>query len=121
MIVASSLALALGLSVIYLPVLRKATPLMLAAIALGGLSLAFPDAALLLGRAALLGVAVAAAIAVWRWLAWGPATPIYESRSTITAPAAGVTASSTTQPRPERTQPLTTATAPAALAGEPRP
>jgi hypothetical protein len=120
LIVASSLALALGLAVIYLPVLRQAAPLMLAVIALGGLSLAFPDAALLLGRAALLGVAVAAAVAVWRWLAWGPAAPIYESRSAITT-AASVQSSSTTQPRPERTQPLTTATAPAALAGEPRP
>jgi hypothetical protein len=121
LIVASSLALAVGLSVIYVPVLRKATPLMFAAIALGSLSLAFPEAAMLLGRAALLGVAVAAAIAVWRWLAWGPPTPIYESRSTITKSAASVQTSSTTQPRPERTQPLTTATAPAALAGEPRP
>ena len=51
LIVAAGLALAIGLSLIYLPVLRQATPLMLAAIALGGLSLAFPDAALLLGRA----------------------------------------------------------------------
>ena len=93
---------------------------MLAAIALGGLSLAFPDAALLLGRAALLGLGVSLAIGIWRWLTLGPVIRTVESRSTIAAPASG-TASSTTLPRPDRGQPLTTATAPAAMAGEPQP
>jgi hypothetical protein len=120
LILAAGLTLTIGLSLIYLPVLRKATPLMLAAIALGGLSLAFPDAALLLGRAALLGLAVTFAIGVWRWLAWGPVVRAVESRSSMAAPARAA-ASSTTLPRADRGQPPTTATAPAAMVGEPQP
>jgi hypothetical protein len=120
LMVASGLTLALGLLLIYVPVLRSAPVLLAAAIVLAGLSLAFPDAALLLGRAALLGLAVTAAVILWRWLAWGPPVRTQGTQSTMTAPATPV--SSTTQSRPDRSQhPLTTATAPAALAGEPRP
>ena len=119
LIVASGLALAVGLLLIYVPALRTPQTLLLAAIVLVGLSLAFPDAALLLGRAAVLGLAVTAAVILWRWLAWGPAVQVRDSRSTIAAP--GTPASSTTLPRADRSHPLTTATAPAALAGEPRP
>ena len=120
LIVASGLALAVGLLLIYVPALRAPQTLLMTAVVLVGVSLAFPDAALLLGRAALLGLAVTASVILWRWLAWGPPVPTHDPRSTMTAPATPV--SSTTQPRPDRSQhPLTTATAPAALAGEPRP
>lgn len=120
LLVAAGLALAVGLAVIYVPALRGPVPLLLAATALGGLSLAYPDAALLLGRAAVLGVAVTFAIGIWRWLAWGPSALPVESRSTISSPRPAP-ASSTTLPRPDRAPPLTTATAPAAMAGEPQP
>jgi hypothetical protein len=120
LIVASGLALAVGLLLIYVPALRTPQSLLLAAIVLVGLSVAFPDAALLLGRAALLGLAVTASVILWRWLAWGPVARPHDPRSTMTAPATPI--SSTTQPKPDRSHhPLTTATAPAALAGEPRP
>jgi hypothetical protein len=118
---ASGFALALGLLFIHVPAARRSTPLLLAAVGLGALSLAWPDAALLLGRAALLGLAVAFAIGAWRWLAWGLPLPAAEFSSTTTG-LAGSGPASTATPRPGSLLPLSTATAPATMAsGEGQP
>jgi hypothetical protein len=118
LLVASVAALTLGLLLLYFPASRGAVPLMVGAIALGAAALAFPETALLLARAAFAGLAVAAAVGVWRWLVLGPHAPVPRPLSTVTALPG---AASTNVPRVERSPPITTATAPAALpAGEPQ-
>ncbi|HEX5103856.1 MAG TPA: hypothetical protein VFV87_08610, partial [Pirellulaceae bacterium] len=112
---ASGLALAAGLLLIYVPWLRGATPLLIAAVVLAALALAYPDAALLLGRAALLGLGACASVWLWRWLAQGRPAWTIATHSTATAPALGPSPS-TTLPRGEKPAPITTATAPAGLA-----
>jgi hypothetical protein len=118
---ASGLALAGGLAILFLPWLRSATTLLVATVLLGAASLALPDAALLAGRSALLGLAVVFVVGAWRWFFAG--RPAWPSNRTGTIVKRFENSASTTHPvNVERSQPLTTATAPAALAaGELRP
>lgn len=122
LIAGSGIALALGLLLIHVPQLRSATALMVGAVVLIGLSLAFPEASVLAGRAALLGLSVTAAVVVWRWLAWGRPAWSSSSPSTILTPPESPSPSTSLPSRNERSGPITTATAPAAVtAGDLRP
>jgi hypothetical protein len=116
----SCAALALGLAAIRWQPLRSPLSLFVAGAVIAGLALAAPDAALLVGRAAILGLVVLLVIGVLQWsTSVRPAQPA-PGRSAFRRPAeAGP--STAHPPRAERPAPLTTATAPAPFAvGEPR-
>jgi hypothetical protein len=121
LVVASGAALVLGLLLVFMPQLRGAPVLIAGAAVIGVLAWLYPETALLLGRGAVLGVVIAAAAAFWRWLTWG--RPQWSDSSSAALAALEAAPPSTTLPaRGERGPPITTATAPAAVAaGESRP
>jgi hypothetical protein len=71
--VASGGVLALGLMLLHWPVIRRPSALLVLAVVLAAAALAAPDAALLVGQAALLGLLVTAAVVAWNWLGVGRA------------------------------------------------
>jgi hypothetical protein len=118
---ASSLVLAAGLAALYWRPLRSPVALFVAALLILALALAAPDAALLVGRAAILGMVVVLVLVAAQWAMSGRSVvPAPPSRSAIT-PRRDSGPSTAHPARVERPAPLTTATAPAPLAvGEPR-
>jgi hypothetical protein len=117
---ASGLILAVGLLALHWPPLRSPTSLLITAAIVMALALAAPDAALLVGRAAVLGLAIAMAVAVLRWALAGTAGTPWVNPSTARQRPESV-ASTALPSRSERPHPITTATAPAPLAvGEQR-
>jgi hypothetical protein len=112
LILASGLVLALGLAVMHSPRLRSPAVLLVAGLVVIGLTVAAPDAALLIGWAAVLGVAIGLIVALLQWAVTGrPAMPV-----AAMAPPNESVASTTPRSRSPRSAPLTTATAPAPLA-----
>jgi hypothetical protein len=109
---ASGLILGIGLLVIHVPLLRRPTALLGLAVALPALALAAPDLALLVGQGALLGAAIACAVALWNGLRAGK-TRVAPSPSTITARAPASAIKSPPVVRADRSSQIT-ATAPAA-------
>jgi hypothetical protein len=114
----AGLALALGLVLLHVPAVRRAESLLAVAIGVATVSLALPDAAVLLGQTAVLGVAVAALVGAWMWVASGRQLAP-RPRAASVRPASEIR--STEAPRADQRPPhLTTATASAAgVGGEP--
>ena len=120
LVAASGAALVFGLLLVFVPQLRGTPVLLVGAAVIGLLALFYPETALLLGWAAVLGVVVSAATGFWRWLAWG--RPEWTDSSSAALASLEAPPSTTLPARGERNQPITTATAPAAVAaGESRP
>jgi hypothetical protein len=114
---ASGGVLLLGLALVHVPPLRHPLVLFVLAVGLAGLALAFPDLALLAGQMALLGVLVALAGAIWAWLGFGRTLWADPSPSQVTTRPRETASTHSPLRKPERGSPLSTATAPAALAG----
>jgi hypothetical protein len=123
LVVGAGLALALGLALLNLRIARRPEALLVAAVALAALGLAWPDAAALVAQTAALGLGIALAAALWMWASsgrifWSPAlTPTASPR-----PSSEIRSTEAPASRSDRgsAAPLTTATAPAAgVVGEP--
>jgi hypothetical protein len=125
LLVGSGLVLACGLAWLHLRALRRAEALLSAALVLGALLLAWPDAAVLLSQAGAVGLMVALLAASWFWLTSGKSTwapTVASSRRvelqsrTTEAPATGVPVA-----RVERGGSAASSTAPAMTAAGPSP
>jgi hypothetical protein len=116
---ASGLALALGLLILHVRAIRRSETILLLGVALTGLALALPDAALLAAQCAALGLAVALAAALWTWATSGRSTWLAARRNTSLASAES-RSTEAPLPRLERLAGLSTATAPAGAAAEPQ-
>ncbi len=71
LVLGGGIALILGLALLHIAALRRAETLLVAAILIVTLGLALPDAAALVGQTAVLGLAVAAVVGLWMWVASG--------------------------------------------------
>jgi hypothetical protein len=117
----AGLALALGLLVLNLRAARRPLVLLVIAVGIAALGLAWPEAALVIAQTAVLGVAVACAVGLWMWASSGRPVGSPPAPSAASRPGSEVRLAETPAVRSERSAtPLTTATAPAASAvGEP--
>jgi hypothetical protein len=114
---ASGSVLLLGLALVHVPRLRHPLALLVLAVGLGALALAFPDLALLAGQMALLGILVALAAAVWAWLGLGRTLWTPSPAREVSARPRETASTHSPLSKPDRNSPLSTATAPAILAG----
>jgi hypothetical protein len=69
--VCSALALAIGLVVMHVRWARRPEALLAAVVVLVAVSFLWPQAALLAGQAAVIGLVIALAVAAWQWVVWG--------------------------------------------------
>jgi hypothetical protein len=113
-------ALALGLLLLHVPRLRSAGVLLALAVVLAAFGFVAPDLALLIGQWSVLGGVVALAATAWTWLGWGRVSWMKPVASTASPRPRESTLSHAPTVRPERSTPLSTATAPAGAAAEVR-
>jgi len=110
---ASVAVLVFGLLLIHVPPMRSPGVLLTAAVIVGGMAVAAPQAALVLAQGALLGVAVAVAAVAVAWVAAGRTRFAAPPPSSAAARPRESSLARTTTPRPDRSSRLS-ATAPAA-------
>jgi hypothetical protein len=100
LVIGAGLALLLGLAMLHLPALRRAESLLLTAVVVVGFGLALPDATALLGQTAALGLAVAAIVGIWMWLAAGPSLgPRPHATAHTTRPGSEIRSTEAPSPR----------------------
>jgi hypothetical protein len=87
LVLGGGIALLLGLALLHIAALRRAETLLVAAVLIVALGFALPDAAALVGQTAVLGLAVAAVVGIWIWMASGRA-PGTRPAAPLSAPAA---------------------------------
>jgi hypothetical protein len=105
LLLGGGLALVLGLLLLHVPAIRRAESLLVAAVLIVGLGLVLPDAAVLLGQTAVLGLAVAATVAAWNWVSTGRSA-VTRPAPPVARPASDIRSTEAPAPRDERTPAL---------------